>query len=247
MKKEILTFNFWIMILLSSIGGAIDGFTFVERNGSFCLIQTGNIIKAVYAFVTNDIPTGVYTLIVIISFAISILIYFFIKKLLDKKLIDHRIITLILTMLLLIPSIVFRYDNNIPLKWSNIFSGICLSFIGGMIMISYSNIKFNNYVFTFNAAIMTGNLKNMMVNTCEYIDKKDKQKGFFALCYLSVIVSFVVLLATVMLLNQFVVADWNFYSLFIVIYCLIVITLILLFVKKYGFNNKTDNNKQASV
>ncbi len=214
-------------------GGLLDGYSFVFRDETFCLVQTGNLVKCIIFFVNGQIIEAVYAMIIILTFCIFIFIFWFLITFLKKKDINYHFITMPLMGLLLIPSIVWKFNSNDFLSYQNLISGIFIAMIGSLMAISFKNVKFKfDKEISFNAAMMTGNMRSMMETIASFVKTKDKEKGYQSFCYLTMILIFILGVAISAICGKFIEADWDRYSLFIILYALI-IAMIIIFHYRY--------------
>lgn len=228
--KKFLSIDFSLVLLLSLFGGLADGFSSIERDETFCFIQTGNLVRMMINFIGGEVNKGLYALIIFLAYIIFVFIFWFLLNWMNKKKIDYMIITIVITGIFFIPSIIFKFDETHYLDYGNLISGIMLSGVGAMIATSFSKISFNKgHSIVFNAAIMTGNSRSMMMSLAAFVKTKDKEKGFEALCYFLIIISFVVGITSTASISSFAsTLVWQFYGSIILIYaCLFAIFVIM--------------------
>ncbi len=230
MKKYFAAWDFVFVLLICLFGGVLDGYCFLFRGDTFCMVQTGNLVKSIVMFVLGIWDEATYALLMFITFCVFIFVFYLLLKYLKQKNINYHFITMPLIACFLIPSIVWEFDKDNYLNYSNVISGIFFAMIGSIIAVSFKNVKFKtDKKISFNAAMMTGNMRSMMESYADYIRTKDKEKLFQTTCYLIMIFSFAIGVAVTILCYKFVpIYDWKNYSSFLIIYSLIIILIIIL-------------------
>lgn len=238
-----------IILLLSFFGGLADGFSYIYRDETFCFIQTGNLVKAIIAYVDNQSINGTYILIVFLAFALGCYIYWFVLDALKKSKLNYKIFSLIIVMILLIPSIIFKFNSQNYLAADNLISGIPLSFVGSVIAVAFSRILIGkNSSFVFNSAIMTGNSKAMMVSAATYSKTKNKVKGLEALVYLIIIIAFVIGIIVSGIISIYINYDsWDFYINLILLYFILLVTITVLTIQHYKNKNISQQKNQQEI
>lgn len=246
MKKNI-NLDIVLILTLSFFGGLADGFSSIYRDDTFCFIQTGNLVRTIIAYVQGNVYSATYSLIIFMAFTIFCFVYWFILSWIKKTKIEPKIFSLLIVLILLIPSVIFKFNKNNYLEADNLMSGIFLSFIGSIIAIAFSKININkNNSIVFNSAIMTGNARAMMVSFATFVKTKNKIKGYESLIYLSIILIFVFGIATSAIINVYTPdKTWSFYYDLIVIYLVVFISITLLIIR-YCKNKKikVENNQE---
>lgn len=243
-NKKQFNLDILVIIILSFFGGLADGFAYIYRDQTFCFIQTGNLVKSIIAYVDGDSISGTYILIIFLAFALGCYIYWFVVDALKKTKINYKIFSMFIVMILLIPSVVFKFNTKNYLAIDNLISGITLSFVGSVIAVAFSRILIGkSSSFVFNSAIMTGNSKAMMVSAATFTKTKNKVKCLEALIYLIIIISFVFGIAISGIISIYVHNSWDFYINLILLYFIILVTLAILFTQYYK-NKKDPEQKQ---
>ena len=63
--------------------------------------------------------------------------------------------------------------------------------VGAIMAIAFKNVRFKfDHKIAFNAAMMTGNMRSMMMTLADAIKTKNKEKWFQSFCYLVMIFCF---------------------------------------------------------
>lgn len=233
-NKKTINLDVFIILFLSFFGGLADGFSYIYRDQTFCFIQTGNIVKIVISYFNGENAIGSYILIIFLAFTIGCFIYWFILHLIKKTKINDKIFSLIVVMVLLIPSVVFKFNTKNYLALDNLISGITLSFVGSVIATAFSRIVIGkSSSFVFNSAIMTGNSKAMMVSAATFVQSKNKVKGLEALIYFVIIITFVIgiVISGIIRIDVTHQSYWDFYTNLILMYVIIVFSLAILIIK----------------
>lgn len=234
-KNYILKIDLAFLTLLCLLGGMLDAYTFLHKDGTFTLIQTGNLIRSIIYFVTQNYYNGAYSLILFLAFFIFIFIYYFLIKYLKQKNLSNKVFALSLGIFLLIPDIVFEFNKVNYLDAKNLFSGLCSTMFGAMLATSFRKVYLkNNLVISFNPAMMTGNTRSLIFSLVNAIKYKNNQKYFEALSYFIILISFSVGLSSIAL-NYFYLTDIilqkviNVILIYVTIITLIILGLIIEF------------------
>ena len=247
MKKYLVSWDFLFITIVCFFGGMLDGFSFLFRDGTFCLVQTGNLVKCVIFYIKGEIYEASYSLIIIITFCIFIFLFYLLFKLLKSKNINYHFVSMPVMAILLIPSIVWKFDNLNYLSFKNIISGCSLSMVGSIMAVCFKNVKFKfDSKISFNSAMMTGNMRSLMVCFADFIRFKDKEKGFQSFCYLTMIISFVLGILISSICCLFISGSWNFYSIFILLY-LLIIAMIIIFHYRYKWIKVLEKENQNEM
>lgn len=246
MKKHILSWDFLYACITCLFGGLLDGFSFVFKDRTLCLIQSGNLVKSIVAFTNNQIHEGLFSLILVLVFCLFIYLFYLLMCFLKSKNINFHFVFMPLIMLLLIPSFVWNFDNNDYLNYRNIISCSFLSMIGAISMILFRSIrfKFDNKII-FNAAVMSGNMRSMSTSFGDFTITKNKELAYQGFFFFVMILMFSFGVAISSLCFVYVKGLWNLYSLLIIIY-LIIFSMIIIFHFRYKWirNIKT---KQSEI
>lgn len=194
--KEII-----IIMFLALIGGVLDTFCFKENFNTFCLIQTGNFIKIFVELINGNIELGLYSLMIFLVFILGIIlfkvlnIYVFNKTILDKSFINSLILGL-----LLIPLIFLEFNSATIFNVNNVVNSICISLVGSLILVSFSNVGEINFAST----MITNDTRLMGENLIEGIKEKDKTKLKKTLIYFGILLVFALGVISTALIIKFV-------------------------------------------
>lgn len=168
--KRFFGIDLIFILLMCLFGGVMDGYSFLYRSETFCFIQTGNLIRTIIFYIQGEVDSASYSLIIFLTFVIFVFVYYLFLKLLRKTKLDFRIITIFLISTLILPSYFIKFDENQYLNSENIITGMLLAIAGSMVAVTFKDIHFkNDHSISFNAAMMTGNARSMMVAFGEFI------------------------------------------------------------------------------
>ncbi len=222
--KKLINKSFFIMIFISMIGGMLDAFTFIYNQKTFCLIQTGNIIKCFVNLIDGSIQEGLYCLMLFGVFIIGSFIFHFINvKLLSKLRLKDNLINALLLGLLLMPLIFLKFDTTSVFNVSNIVNGIFLSLVGALMLTSFK--EENRILYT--PTMMTNNTRKMVEHIEDGIINKNKEKLCFGFIYFLIIIAFCVGICIVSLIDKYVDEAINDRIILLILYIFIIILIIL--------------------
>lgn len=212
MKKYIGRLDLLLFILLCFLCGLIDAYCFLYRAQTFTLFQTGNLIKLIIFYVKGNIDEASYSLIIFISFIMFSFIFYYVSKFLKKTKFNFKFLILLFCMILMIPSAIFKFNTINYLSWENIFSGICLTALGSLIAVTFKRVHLNkNRKIQFNAAMMTGNTRSMIMSLVNGIKYKNKNFLFESFCYFLMLVSFSMGVLTTSLIENHIILSTSLY------------------------------------
>ena len=230
--KRFLGIDLFFIMIMCLFGGVMDGYSFLCRGDTFCFIQTGNLIRTIIFYIQKNIESASYSLIIFIVFVIFVFLYYLFLKLIRNIRIDFRLITLIFVSLLILPSYFLKFDDNNYLNANNIITGSCLSMAGSMIAVTFKEIHFKkDHSISFNAAMMTGNARSMMIAFAEFFYSKNKIKGGEALCFLCFIIMFSLGIGSSALIETNLNSN-GYIFIFLMIYILLFLLIIMSFFRE---------------
>lgn len=197
MKKKFLLLE---TIILASIGGFINAYSFFMHGGKYALLQTGTIISMINDIINGNSYAIILGLIVFFSFYLGIVFTYmwsyFLKKRNKEKLLNISI--LIFDCLLLIPNLFFEKTNKIDLS---IIAIVGMGIIGGTLISCFKNLLVN-----FVSTMMTNNTKLLTESILDCIVKKNKNVKKI-LIYLGIILGFIMGAAVFMLIDHFTIYE----------------------------------------
>ncbi len=212
------------MILISLLGGMLDSFTFIYNEKTFCLIQTGNIIKSIINLVDGNIEEGLYDLMLFLVFIIGVFIFHLLNAKVFKKMrIKENLINSLIIGLLLMSCIFLKFDNSGIFNVNNVVNGIMLSLIGANMLTSFK--EENNILYT--PTMMTNNTRKMVEHFEDGIFNKNKEKLLFCLVYLFIIIAFCLGIAVVALINKYLDEAINDRIILLIMYVIILSSVFL--------------------
>lgn len=184
-------------LLLAFVGGYLDGYTYLLRDGMFATMETSNLILAVYHFIHTHWMTGLMYLVPIGGFTLAVaatsLTEHFLKH---KKLFLHwRQITLIVEIVLIIGA------SFIPLNSEyNIYSTLLLSIASGIQLESFRTI----HSISFAANMATGNLQKIARGVVKAVTLHNKELFKEAMCFVGIVLAFTAGISLSLAIGQYV-------------------------------------------
>lgn len=206
-KKYVGSEKLIVGILLTIIGGFMDGYTYMARGGVFANAQTGNIVKLGITIYHQNFESILLFMIPILSFIVGI----FVTLILEEKLQTFHFYK---RSVVLMEILVFLVVSQIPInEIGNIFANTCISFVMAMQMEAFKSFE----GMSFTTTVSTGNLRKAI----ECLFKRQYQKTF---SYLRIIILFIF----GAYLGCVFTGKWNQYSILLMIIpslsCFFVIT-----------------------
>lgn len=212
------------MIIISLLGGMFDSFTFIYNDKTFCLIQTGNIIKSMINLVNGSIEEGLYDLMLFLVFILGIFIFHLLNSKVFKKLrIKENLINSLIIGLLLMSCIFLKFDNSSIFNVNNVVNGIMLSLIGANMLTSF---KEENHIL-YTPTMMTNNTRKMVEHFEDGLFNKNKEKIIYCLVYLLIIIAFSLGIAIVALINKYLDEAIADRIILLIMYVIILVSIFL--------------------
>ncbi|MEI0580381.1 YoaK family protein [Brachyspira pilosicoli] len=175
------TQTIYVASIFSIIGGFVDSYTYITRDGVFAYAQTGNIIFFAMNIARRNFFEAMHYLISIFVFITGIWFALYIKKILNrKKLMELEYVVI------LINAVILFIVGLLP---KNLFDTLVISFIAFMsaiLMITFNRVEGLSYV----TNMCTGNLRNASENFFKFLFNKDKTGLKNGLIYLSILLCF---------------------------------------------------------
>lgn len=168
-------------ILLAIVGGFLDAYTFIGRDGVFANAQTGNIVLVGIAALKGDWMQTLLNALPIFAFIVGVIIAETIKKTSPILFVpDSARAVLILEIGILF--IIGFIPNNI----SNIIVTVTISFVASLQTSSFRKLVDSPYATT----MCTGNLRSASQAAYTAFTKKDHESAITAIRYFIIIFSF---------------------------------------------------------
>jgi len=172
--------NVIVGIYLSFLGGFLDAYSYLLKGGVFANAQTGNLIFLFISLANQNFHKCIKYIIPIIMFALGILISELLKQ--NKGLTNyHRVIAALLFEAEVIAVIGFTgtyFQHDVI--------NCIISFTAAVQVAIFDKVDGNPMATT----MITGNLKNSMINLSKYIYTSDRKYFTSVVTYFFIIVSF---------------------------------------------------------
>ena len=181
-KPRHIAENFKVGALLSFVGGYLDTYTYICRDGVFANAQTGNIVLMGLRLTEREFRGAVHYLIPILSFVIGVIAVELIKSRFndDPKVHWHQL-TLIIEMAVL--AVVGFIPNT-----RNDLANVLVSLTCAMQVEGFRRLNGNAYATT----MCTGNLRSGSESLFNYLRAKDKNELHKSLSYFGIIGIFII-------------------------------------------------------
>lgn len=142
--------SIYLGILLAIVGGFLDAYTFISRDGVFANAQTGNIVLFAVRAANREWGLSLLYIPPIFAFVLGVLISEIVKiPHLRQLLYSYRRSILILECILLI--IVGFLPSSVP----NIIVTVCIAFVSSLQISTFNKLD----KWAYNSTIATGNLR----------------------------------------------------------------------------------------
>jgi len=180
-KFEIKSQSFKVAALLAIVGGFLDSYSYIIRNGVFANAQTGNMVLFGINLLNRNYQSAFHFLLPIISFFLGIIIAEYWNYKQEKKQLHWRNYTLA-TQIIILTIVAF-----LPLSQSSL-ANVLISLNCAIQVQSFKH--FHNLAYA--STMCTGNLMKSAKLIADYHFKKDKNNLIKAIKYLSLIIVFII-------------------------------------------------------
>ena len=170
------------VILLTIVGGYLNAYTFLLKDGVFASMQTGNIIFSSISLINQDYLEFFRYLVPITVYSLSIMAAIYLKKNI-KKYIKYILLIEILTLFIL------SFINN---PNYNIFFNSTVAFVSALQIEGLSNIAGSSYTTT----MCTNNLRLLSQEIANSISNRNITKNTWKFLSIIIFFSLGVMLAT---------------------------------------------------
>lgn len=218
-EKRQMSDTIFIGIMLASIGGFLDAYTYLCRGHVFANAQTGNIVLFGIQLMNQEYIQALYYLLPIIAFCIGIIIAETIKHhfIMYPKIHWRQIVLCIELFVLIIVAL-------LPQQY-NMICNIIVSFVCSLQVESFR--KFHGVPYA--STMCTGNLRSATENLYLYFHTKDKKTLQKSLEYNIIIFFFI----TGACLGAILTGMLNIKAVFIAVFLLIVV-IFFMFIEQVG-------------
>jgi uncharacterized membrane protein YoaK (UPF0700 family) len=170
-------------ILLAIVGGFLDAYTFVGRDGVFANAQTGNIVVVAAAAATGNWRQAMLSIPPILAFIIGVIIAESLKKTSPFPFIKDSS-----KAVLIIEIITLFIIGFIPSTIPNIFVTVAISFVSSLQISAFRKLVNSPY----STTMVTGNLRSASQAAYIAFTQKDRAAAITATRYFAIIFAFLV-------------------------------------------------------
>ncbi|CRK81210.1 YoaK family protein [Neobacillus massiliamazoniensis] len=137
-------------VLLAVVGGFLDAYTFVSRDGVFANAQTGNIVLFAVKAANEEWEAALHYIPPVLAFILGVLVSQIVKIPHVRELLhSYRRSILILECLVLI------FVGILPKSVPNLFVTVCIAFVSSLQISTFNKLDKWNY----SSTMTTGNLR----------------------------------------------------------------------------------------
>ncbi len=201
--------SFFICIMLASVGGFLEAFTYLLKGGVFCNAQTGNFAMLAIYFINKEYQQAIYYILPILAYMVGISCTIYIPKWLSKLSVLHWETVFVFCEIILLFLLAF-----VPSTLPNGITNVPISFICAM---QYNTFRKANGI-PLATTFCTNNLRQAVIHFCTGVEQKKQESKIKSLYYVSVILFFVIGAGIGTFLIQ-LVRKGNFILLFGIIAC----------------------------
>ncbi|MBQ1432814.1 MAG: DUF1275 domain-containing protein [Ruminococcus sp.] len=180
-KERHIAENFKVGALLSLVGGYLDTYTYISRDGVFANAQTGNMVLMGLRLTEGEFAAAVHYLIPVLSFVVGVLLVELIKSRFndDPKIHWHQLTLTAEMLILLVVGFIPDDHNNI--------ANVLVSLTCAMQVEGFRRLNGNAYATT----MCTGNLRSGSESLFNYFKTKDVSERSKFILYFSIILIFI--------------------------------------------------------
>jgi uncharacterized membrane protein YoaK (UPF0700 family) len=169
--------SFYLGVLLAMVGGFLDAYTFISRDGIFANAQTGNMVLLAVKAANREWKSALLFIPPIIAFIFGVLVSEIVKiPQIREVLHSYRRSILILECLVLI--LVGLLPKGVP----NIVVTVCIAFVSSLQISTFNKMD----KWAYNSTMTTGNLRTATQAAYLALKERDHEaqkqfKEFFAI------------------------------------------------------------------
>lgn len=175
--------SFFICIMLASVGGFLESFTYILKGGVFCNAQTGNFAMLAIYFVSKEYKQAAYYIFPIFAYIVGISCTIYIPKWLSKLNKLHWETIFVFCEIIILFILAF-----LPATAPNGITNVPISFICAM---QYNTFRKSNGI-PLATTFCTNNLRQAVIHFCSGVEQKNHENKIKSLYYVSVILFFVI-------------------------------------------------------
>lgn len=168
-------------IILATVGGFLDAYTFITRGGVFANAQTGNIVMLSMKLASGKFSYAFMYLLPILAFINGVIIVEYIKKC-SIRFAELKWQYIILTIEIVILIIVGFIPKRVP----DMYVNIIISFVASMQTSSFRKLVDSPYATTMS----TGNLRSATQFIYTAFSEKNDKAMIKAKRYITIIIAF---------------------------------------------------------
>lgn len=171
-----LSRSYQVSLVLASIGGFMEAYTYMTRDGVFANAQTGNIARLGLSLAGGDLWAALRYLVPILTFLAGVSLSLFLKKRLCRPPLRWRQAVLLLEMLLLF------LVSLIPLGRLDLLATALVSLVCALQVESFRKFGSNS----FSSTMCTGNLRSGAELLSQFFEEGDREKLSVSLKYFGI-------------------------------------------------------------
>lgn len=198
-------------IILASVGGFLDAYSYIGRGGVFANAETGNVVFFAIGLAEKNYKMSLLAIIQITSFVLGA---FLTEKIMHKQMEKGIGPEHYGKLILIIEAVVLLIIGFIPKSAPNRVVTAIIAFVSAMQISAFKTLVDSPY----STTICTGNLRNVSGAFYKAINSKDNKSRARAIRYFLVILFFVLGAA----LGAILTADFGVKSIFVAVVLLIV-------------------------
>lgn len=212
-------------IILASVGGFLDAYTYIGRGGVFANAETGNIVFFAMGIAEKNYKMSLLASIQITSFVLGTLLT---EKIMHKQKEKGIGLEHYAKIILIIEAVSLFIVGFIPESVPNIIVTAMIAFVSAMQISAFRTLVDSPY----STTMCTGNLRNVSVSFFKAVNNKDKKSKARGIRYFLVIVFFVLGAA----LGAIITADFGAKAIFVAV-GLLIVAYLMFYYDNYKFNH----------
>ena len=171
-----LSKKYWAAMVFAAIGGYLEAYTYVTRDGVFANAQTGNIARTAISFAKGDYFMALRYFVPVVVFVAGVSLSIQLKRFIERRgrpAVNFAQVTVFIEMILIV------LVGLVPGNRFHILATTGVSFICAIQVQSFRHFDNN----AFSSTMCTGNLRYATENLNRFFATKEKQKLHIALKY----------------------------------------------------------------
>lgn len=182
-KHKITSESVRFGIILASIGGFLDAYTYIGEGHVFANAQTGNIVLIAVSLSKGDLYRAIISFLPVIAFVLGVFLSEYVRRNITTGLLGGWEVRILIT-----EGIILFIIGFLPKDFSSVIVTICIAFVSSIQISSFKKLVNS----PFSTTIVTGNLRSATEALFSYLVNGDKNNRDKSIRYFIIIFFFII-------------------------------------------------------